>query len=74
MPSLPHLEDCAEPVSSRLVTDQDGEVRPSASSSSRRTTDGLVVLYDFSEGSGRVVYNRSGSGAPLDLIIQDTNN
>ena len=33
---------------------------------------GLVALYQFSEGSGAVVRDRSGVGAPLDLRIEDT--
>ncbi len=38
-----------------------------------RTTDGLVVYYDFADGEGKVVHDRSGAGEPLDLEIQDPN-
>ena len=33
--------------------------------------DGLIALYDFTEGSGSVVYDRSGFGESLDLTIAD---
>jgi hypothetical protein len=36
-----------------------------------RITNGLVVLYDFKEGSGSKVKDVSGFGTPLDLTIQD---
>ena len=36
-----------------------------------RVTDGLVVGYDFREGSGDVVGDHSEIGDPLDLIIHD---
>ena len=35
-----------------------------------RVSDGLVVLYDFSEGKGDAVHDRSGNGSPLDLLIE----
>jgi VCBS repeat-containing protein len=35
-----------------------------------RVTDGLVVLYDFGEGSDTTVHDISGVGTPLDLTIQ----
>ena len=40
-------------------------------SSKKRVGDGLVVFYDFSEGSGAVVHDRSFSEVPLDLQIRD---
>jgi hypothetical protein len=40
---------------------------------SARVTDGLVVLYDFKEGSGATVNDVSGVGTPLNLSILDTN-
>lgn len=36
-----------------------------------RVDDGLVVLYDFSDGTGNVVRDRSGDGEPLDLVISE---
>ncbi len=36
-----------------------------------RVTDGLVVGYDFREGSGAVVGDHSGFGDPVDLTIDD---
>lgn len=38
-----------------------------------RVTEGLVVLYDFSEWEGDVVGDKSGVGMPLDLRINDPN-
>ena len=35
-----------------------------------RTVDGLVVLYDFGDGSGSTVSD-TGPGSPLDLTIAD---
>ena len=40
------------------------------SSAQDRSNDGLLVLYDFTEGSGQTVHDRSGSGPPLDLTIE----
>jgi hypothetical protein len=40
--------------------------------STTRTRSGLVALYDFKEGSGNKVYDRSGYGAPLNLTIGNT--
>ncbi len=37
-----------------------------------RSTDGLVVRYDFDEGSGNVISDTSGVGTPLDLTIGST--
>ena len=39
-----------------------------------RVTDGLLVLYDFLNGSGDIVYDVSGLGAPMDLTIANPNN
>jgi len=36
-----------------------------------RVADGLVVLYDFEEGTGAVVHDVGGYGTPLDLNIGD---
>jgi hypothetical protein len=36
-----------------------------------RVTDGLQMLYNFREGSGAVVHDRSGVGLPLDLFIEN---
>ena len=36
----------------------------------QRTTDGLIVLYEFDEGDGNVVGD-SGPGEPVDLLIED---
>ena len=37
-----------------------------------RNSDGLHVLYDFSEGSGQILHNHSGTGIPLDLSIENS--
>jgi hypothetical protein len=41
------------------------------SSGSERVTAGQLVLYAFEEGSGTRVYDVSGFGTPLDLIVDD---
>jgi hypothetical protein len=41
----------------------------SAQEKQGRTGRGLVVLYDFAEATGQTVHDRSGVGAPLDLVI-----
>ena len=40
-----------------------------AQSAAKRDSRGLVALYDFAEGSGTTVHDRSGFGAALDLTI-----
>jgi hypothetical protein len=40
-----------------------------AQDNARRVDRGLLVLYDFEEGEGRTVHDRSGVGEPLDLEI-----
>lgn len=35
-----------------------------------RVERGLIVRYDFTEGRGQAVHDRSGVGAPLDLVIE----
>ena len=35
-----------------------------------RAAEGLIALYDFSEGSGRIIHDRSGSTDPVDLLIE----
>jgi len=37
-----------------------------------RTTAGLQAFYNFTQGSGQQVYDRSGVGAPLNLDIEDS--
>ena len=39
-----------------------------------RTTDGLLALYDFTEGLGNTVADISGVGTPLNLTIGNVNN
>ncbi|MDA1233055.1 MAG: DUF1592 domain-containing protein, partial [Planctomycetota bacterium] len=36
----------------------------------KSSSNGLLVLYDFTEGGGQTVHDRSGSGPPLDLTIE----
>ncbi|GAB4411543.1 MAG: hypothetical protein OHK0039_16770 [Bacteroidia bacterium] len=45
----------------------------STTGGSGRVTDGLVVLYDFQEGSGSTVLDVSGVGAPMNLTIKYPN-
>ncbi len=71
-PSLPHLDECGE--SSRLPQPQAGRSNAGTTGSVfsvGRATDGLVVLYDFGEGSGATVHDVGGFGEPLDLLILD---
>jgi len=42
----------------------------SAQPTSSRTAEGLIGLYDFSEGHGRIIHDRSGSSDPVDLLIE----
>ena len=79
-PYIPSLADCGV-----LTPEPSGPATPSgvrevatarvdAAEVSRiegRVNDGLVVLYDFSEGSGNVVRDISGVPTPLDLTILD---
>jgi len=41
----------------------------SAQEKPTRVDRGLIVLYDFADGGGQTVHDRSGAGAPLDLVI-----
>ena len=38
-----------------------------------RVTDGLLALYLFDEGKGKVIHDVSGIGKPADMVIGDTN-
>lgn len=55
----------APPVSDEVNV----EVLPSP-----RVTEGLQALYLFDEGSGNIVHDVSGAGAPLDLRLQQIGN
>ncbi len=46
-------------------------VKAEKPAATNRVNDGLVVLYDFKEGSGNIVHDKSGFGEPLDLKIKD---
>ncbi len=35
-----------------------------------RVESGLVIAYDFAEGNGRIIHDRSGSNEPIDLMIE----
>ena len=41
-----------------------------AQPASSRTADGQIGLYDFAEGSGRIIHDRSGTSDPVDLLIE----
>ena len=59
---------------SNATTEAFDEQRPLLSApaaTTGRVTDGLVALYDFSDGSGTVVSDVSGVGTALDLSIPD---
>ncbi|WP_166830238.1 DUF1592 domain-containing protein [Thalassoroseus pseudoceratinae] len=43
-------------------------------STQTQAADGLLVRYDFRDGKGNVVHDRSGVGNPLDLIIDSPSN
>ncbi len=42
------------------------------SNDGNRVKEGLIVSYDFKESEGRTVYDISGFGSPLNLIISDS--
>ena len=79
-PYIPSLADCGV-----LTPETSGPATPSGvrdvatarvdaaevSPIEGRVNDGLVVFYDFSEGSGNVVRDISGVPTPLDLTILD---
>ena len=44
--------------------------RIAATAEPSRTSDGLLVFYDFAEGSGRTTHDRSGSSDPIDLLVE----
>jgi|GEM_PF-426534 len=62
------------------VTDNDGNTGTCSSSitinpnTSSRVVNNIVAYYPFTEGSGNIVHDYSGVGAPLDLTIQNTSN
>ena len=47
-----------------------GLVRPLGTWAAGRSSDGLVVLYDFRLAKGGIVRDRSGAGQPLNLKIE----
>ena len=46
-------------------------VGPFYNTTKRRIQDGLVAFYDFTEGSGTIIHDRSSFGLPLNLHIRD---
>ncbi|MEE2943197.1 MAG: DUF1592 domain-containing protein [Verrucomicrobiota bacterium] len=48
--------------------------RPLGAGAAERSTEGLVVLYDFRLANGSIVRDRSGTGQPLDLKIENPKN
>ncbi len=51
----------------------DAQSNASDKKSGPRTSDGLIVLYDFSAHAGNTIEDRSGVGEPLNLKIVDEN-
>ena len=51
-----------------------GLVRPLGTWAAGRSSDGLVVLYDFRLAKGDIVRDRSGAGQPLNLKIENPKN
>ena len=51
-----------------------GLVRPFGMWAAGRSSDGLVVLYDFRLAKGGIVRDRSGAGQPLNLKIENPKN
>jgi glycopeptide antibiotics resistance protein len=47
---------------------------PAGGSSAKRISHGLLLLYDFSEGAGEIVHDRTTYAMPVDLRIQDPAN
>ncbi len=54
-----------------VVDGANGDVGPDAGPAGR-TTRALQALYRFDQGSGILIQDQSGLGAPLDLVIEDT--
>lgn len=78
-----HLEDAGEDTEEAAgdamddpdVADEgdarrDGDSEAGQAYPSKRSTDGLVVLYEFLEGSGTTVADTSNTSEPLDLLVQ----
>ena len=51
-----------------------GLVRPLGTWAAGRSSDGLVVLYDFRLAKGDIVRDHSGAGQPLNLKIENPKN
>ncbi|MBN1673000.1 MAG: FecR domain-containing protein [Kiritimatiellae bacterium] len=59
-------------VSDRIALAEHAAPPARAQAVPRRTSAGLLVLYTFGEGTGRLVHDVGGAGLPLDLEIEDT--
>ena len=73
-PGFPHVEDCGSfsgPLTTAATTSKSQTRPPQETSTTGRVADGLVVLYDFSEGSGILVHDKSGVEPAVDLTILD---
>ena len=57
------------PINAIAQMPKDGSV--DQTTSDHRVVDGLLAIYDFSEDSGPVVYDRSGNKSPIDLKIEN---
>jgi hypothetical protein len=51
-----------------------GEISRSAKARHEKAPEGAVVLYEFQDGTGRLVRDTSGSGSPLNLEVKDPSN
>ncbi len=54
------------------LTDTDTVIVRALGGPSDRVEDGLIALYEFTEGQGDLVRDTSGFGPPLDLVIADS--
>ncbi len=57
------------PLANLSPITNDCPVSTTSTGAASRVSSGLVVLYDFKEGSGNVVNDVSGNGTPLNLTI-----
>jgi len=58
-------------VSNALGSEASPEATLNVLPSGPRITDGQIALYTFGAAAGDTVFDRSGFGAPLDLVIDD---
>lgn len=66
------LQRCVRPIANFIALLSTALLVPSvyAQEPAKGVSRGLLVLYDFAEGGGQTIHDRSGVGTPLDLAIE----